>query len=430
MSIRTKSLLFLSYAFTIPILLCSFYPQPLEAKNFRVNTTVDINDLETGNGLCVAFVSISISPPQIRTFCSLRAAIEEANALPGEDIIYLEAGSYQVELDGTGEDQALTGDLDITDSVKIIGDGAELTVVDADGRDRVFDIFGSTTEVALSGIAVINGSLPLDLAPEHKGGGGIKNRAVLSLDNVTVSNNSVMGVTVDDVGGGLLNTGACSISKSILHDNQALEGGGIYNDSTGSLIVQASTVHSNISQGGGGLSNYGTGSLTNTTLSNNQVSPGSPQPGGALNNLNQLQLMFCTIAGNTAATGGGIGNQGSLTMVNTLIADNLNSNCQLSIDILSNGHNLDSDGSCGLTTSPTDLSNVDPQLEPLRKNARSTLTHALGLSSPAIDAGTPLLDVELDQRGVNRPQGNGVDIGAYERIPFSIAPLITPLLSN
>lgn len=427
---RSKSTLILSYALSITLLLGIFHLQPLAAKNFRVNTAVDINDLEPGNGLCIAFVSISINPPRVRTFCSLRAAIEEANALPGEDIIYLEAGNYQIDLEGIGEDLALTGDLDITNSLQIIGEGADITVIDADGHDRVFDIFGSNTQVTFSGITVANGYLPLGPVQGNEGGGGIKNRAVLSLNQVTVANNTVMGAAFDNVGGGLLNTGICTISESTLHGNHALEGGGIYNDAAGSLRMQASTVHNNFSHGGGGLSNYGTGSLTNTTLSDNQVSLDSPHPGGGLNNLNALELTHCTIAGNAAPAGGGIGNQGTLTMVNTLVADNLNSNCQLTLNILSSGHNLDSDGTCGLTTSPTDLSNIDPKLDPLRENGRSTLTHALGPTSPAIDAGTTLPNIKVDQRSVTRPQGNGADIGAYERIPFSIAPLLAPLLSE
>lgn len=430
MVIHTRSILILSYVLSLTILMIGLHPEPLSAKNFRVNTTTDINDLEPGNELCIAFVSISINPPRIRTFCTLRAAIEEANATPGEDTIYLESGVYKLSLTGTGEDLALTGDLDITDSVEIIGRGTDQTFIDADGIDRVFDIFGSSNQIAFSELSVVNGQLPIDLSLADNGGGGIKNRGTLSLDRVTIANNSVMGTTDDDVGGGLLNSGTCTVSQSIFHDNRSQEGGGLYNAGTGSLVMQTSTVHSNFSQGGGGLSNYGIASLINTTLSNNQVHSNSPQPGGALNNLNDLELIHCTIAENTAAAGGGISNRGSLTMVNTLVADNLNGNCQLVIDILSNGYNLDSDGTCGLTASPTDLSNIDPKLEPLRKSARATPTHALAIRSPAIDAGTLLSDVKTDQRAVSRPKGNGVDIGAYERIPYSIAPLITPLLTD
>jgi hypothetical protein len=102
----------------------------------------------------------------------------------------------------------------------------------------------------------------------------------------------------------------------------------------------------------------------------------------------------------------------------------------------STGHNLDSDGSCGLTD-PTDLSNVDPLLGPLQGNGGPTPTHALQLGSPAIDAipsaactydhdgdpGTSEVALTKDQRGGMRPREgdgsapSGCDIGAYEVAP-------------
>jgi hypothetical protein len=90
------------------------------------------------------------------------------------------------------------------------------------------------------------------------------------------------------------------------------------------------------------------------------------------------------------------------------------------LSVTSGGHNIDSDGSCGLTD-PTDLPNTDPMLGPLQDNGGWTQTHALQLGSPAIDAIAPgACSVTRDQRGVWRPAdgdgGGGVlcDIGAYE----------------
>ena len=93
--------------------------------------------------------------------------------------------------------------------------------------------------------------------------------------------------------------------------------------------------------------------------------------------------------------------------------------------MISVGYNLDSDGTCNLTDS-TDLPGVDPLLGPLQNNGGPTLTHALPVSSSAVDhiliqdckdaIGNPLT---TDQRGVVRPQGVGCDIGAYELIQFT-----------
>jgi hypothetical protein len=95
----------------------------------------------------------------------------------------------------------------------------------------------------------------------------------------------------------------------------------------------------------------------------------------------------------------------------------------------SNGHNIDSDGTCNLTH-PNDLSNTDPLLGPLADNGGPTLTHGLLAGSPAIDAGS--LDCPppaRDQRGYGRPvDGDSddqaiCDIGAFE---FGAVPLTRP----
>jgi hypothetical protein len=63
---------------------------------------------------------------------------------------------------------------------------------------------------------------------------------------------------------------------------------------------------------------------------------------------------------------------------------------------------------------------VDPKLGSLADNGGPTLTMALLPGSPAIDAGSAVGAPATDQRGVARPQGPGVDIGAFEfqYIPF------------
>ena len=58
--------------------------------------------------------------------------------------------------------------------------------------------------------------------------------------------------------------------------------------------------------------------------------------------------------------------------------------------------------------------NEDPRLGALGDNGGATWTHALLSGSPAIDAGTPIGAPAADQRGVSRPYGPAVDIGAFE----------------
>ena len=71
--------------------------------------------------------------------CTLRAAIQEANALAGPDEVMLAIGVHGLTINGANEDAAATGDLDVTDDLTISGSNAYLAVIDANGVDRVLD---------------------------------------------------------------------------------------------------------------------------------------------------------------------------------------------------------------------------------------------------------------------------------------------------
>jgi predicted outer membrane repeat protein len=79
--------------------------------------------------------------------------------------------------------------------------------------------------------------------------------------------------------------------------------------------------------------------------------------------------------------------------------------------------------------------NQDPLLGTLADNGGFTLTHALGVDSPAIDAGDPSNCPATDQRGFPRPvDGDGVngprcDMGAYEAEVMQIDfPIYLPMI--
>jgi len=126
-----------------------------------------------------------------------------------------------------------------------------------------------------------------------------------------------------------------------------------------------------------------------------------------------------TVSGNSA---GGVFNNGTATVQNSIIANNSGTNCNGTIT--SHGYNLSSDGSCAFSNSG-DRDNTDPVLGTLGYYGGPTPTIPLLAGSPAIDAGNPsgcstdglghLL--KTDQRGMPRPNpedSGGCDIGAYE----------------
>src|SRR5262245_7675370 len=131
---------------------------------FTVNAPVDTVDSNPGDGFAA----------DADDFCSLRAAIQEANALDGDDTIILPAGTYKFTLSGAGESAAASGDLDVAAKGKltIVGDGAATTIVDADGLDRVFHVLASAN-LDISGVSIEKGNE----------GGGIVNEGTLTVTN-------------------------------------------------------------------------------------------------------------------------------------------------------------------------------------------------------------------------------------------------------
>jgi large repetitive protein len=111
--------------------------------------------------------------------CTLRAAIQESNALSGADIITLPAGTYTLTIPGAEEEFAATGDLDILDDLTINGAGAAVTIIDANGLDRIFD--WCFPALAISGITVTHG--------EAFGGGGIRHVGSLTVTSCIIRDN-------------------------------------------------------------------------------------------------------------------------------------------------------------------------------------------------------------------------------------------------
>jgi uncharacterized repeat protein (TIGR01451 family)/CSLREA domain-containing protein len=384
----------------------SLVAAPGHAVTFVVNTTADTADAVPGDGKCA----------DSSNACSLRAAVQEANALAGPDTIVLSAAIYVLS-GAAGDDAALSGDLDITGDLTLTGAGTASTIIDGGGVDRVLDIdpSGAGVNVTIANLTVRGGNAA------GEAGGGIRNRGTLSLNNVTLSANS-SGIN----GGGLLNLGTLTLANTTVSGNTAgTDGGGIYNGGASTLTITASTLSGNSANGagrnGGGIFNAGaaTATLTNVTISGNSANSSG---GGVSNSGGTATLVNVTLGDNAATVGGGISNPaGTVTLTNTLVANSTGGNC--SGAITSGGSNLDSGSTCAFAGAG-DLSNRDPLLGVLANNGGATQTRALSAGSPAIDAGSNAACPATDQRGVARPfpAGGNCDIGAFEfRPPVDLA---------
>lgn len=270
----------------------------------------------------------------------------------------------------------------ITGNVNLFGPGADLLTVrrNTGGDYSVFSI-GAGGKATLSGLTLANGHVDL--------GGGINNAGTLALARVTLDTN-----TATSSGGGVYNTGSLAIEDSTISNNTAVDGGGLYNTTSG------------------------TASVTNTTISGNTATSYT----AAITNIfgRLVTLTNSTIANNTGVTEDGIYTASATTRLKNSIVTN-QSKPTINTDgvdpatfVTSLGNNLVSDGGGGFLTGSGDIINRDAFLAPLAYNGGPTRTHALQTGSPAANAGNAFAAPIADQRGVSRPVGSGIDIGAFE----------------
>jgi|GEM_PF-2941019 CSLREA domain-containing protein len=130
-------------------------PERLESRallsSIVVTSTEDAPDFDPGDGLAQAASGET----------TLRAAIQTANATPGPDTIILPTGIFDLTVPGTDNDAAF-GDLDITESVTIVGAGPDETVIDASQIDQAFHLLnGAVLELDSLSITTDGDSQPV-----------------------------------------------------------------------------------------------------------------------------------------------------------------------------------------------------------------------------------------------------------------------------
>jgi hypothetical protein len=337
--------------------------------------------------------------------CDQTSVAAAVAAAAGGDTIVIAAGTYAANIE-------IPANLVLT----LQGAGAGVTNLDGGGQGPVLIVDAGAT-VTLESVTVERGGNPKE---QHQAG-------IVAYGNLTVTDSLITGNSV-----GLVTIGGdVKVVRTTISNNQGDDNGaaaGVENVSGQTALVE-STIAANDGIYVGGISIQGGAvSLTNSTASGNtgfQAANIEAAQGSV------LALVNSTVVNTlTGAPGKPFGapsmffySGGNGSVSNSILSSSGGAvNCMGMAPLLSLGHNLSSDNTCGLSDLTDRNNDAGINLGPLQVNSPgTTATHALLAGSAAIDAGDCSNGLTgVDARGVPRPQGPACDIGAYElRLPIA-----------
>ena len=308
---------------------------PSEAAEYLVDNPDDGADQDINDGRCVTREG----------FCSLRAAIQQANARRGLDRVVVPEGIYSPSVAATGESGSGGSGFHITDDLLLVGAGAEKTVITgAQGRFRVIRVSNkarvtikdvtltqgrageqgavvySSGSLALVGVTIASAGADSSAVFNDKGmlvvsGSRVRNNfqgITTHLGEVLVDGSEFAGNFREGGDGAaiLSNHSRVTIAGSTFSGNRAVRGGAIYtNDqltiTNSSFQDNHATLQTRIPGGGGALYVAGSGvaSLQNTRITGNS----SARDGGGIYAGGKLVLSRVIVEGNRALQGKGGG---------------------------------------------------------------------------------------------------------------------------
>jgi CSLREA domain-containing protein len=202
------------------------------ARKFVVDTTADGHDAHPGDGVCA----------DTSGKCTLRSAVEAADALEAPVTVIVPAGTYRLSL----------GPLVVTDpaGLDIVGAGASRTAITAGGASRDLNVKeAGTGKDPLAGAVATLSELTITGGSANAGG----DIAVMDAnDTLEIEQVSVSGGHATD-GGGIATSGQVLISGSSVNGDSATdEGGGIAASDT-SLRIADSSLDDDSAQFGGAM---------------------------------------------------------------------------------------------------------------------------------------------------------------------------------
>ena len=209
----------------------------------------------------------------------------------GHDQIFFSAGVNGTILLSSGQ-------MTISDTLTITGNGAANTLIDAQSNSRIFDIIAGAGDTKLEKLTLTHGKLTVDL--NEGSGGAIRSwsTGTLTLMQSTISGSTTTG---RNAYGGAIWTrdGAVTLSQSTLTGNSSVGsygGGGAISSVFGNVTVSESMVSGNTATGGGGaIVTNSVVSVVKSEITGNSTTGG---PGGAIAAVGQVTVNQSTLSGN------------------------------------------------------------------------------------------------------------------------------------
>ncbi len=290
-----------------------------------------------------------------------------AHAVNGDTVTF--AGAL------TGHTITLSSTLDISQSISITGLGSANLAVSGNNAVLVFNVSGGVT-ASISGLTIEHGV--------GDTGAGIRNTGTLTLTNDAISGNGTIDNFATVNGAGLYNSGTLTMTDCTVNGNVSYwYGGGLYNATGGTATMTDCTIAQNAAfTSGGGIANHGALSLTSCTVAYNygwDNSAGFPEYGGGIAN-----------------------SGGTMTMDNTIVSGNHNSDVYGTYS-----------GAYDMVGGVTGLSSTLAY-----NDVGTTQTLALSSTSNAHLTGDPSLAGSVAQNGIPRPASP--DVGAYQLNPWIV----------
>jgi hypothetical protein len=405
--------------------------------------------------------------------CSLRGAVVKANNRDGHDTVLVPDGTYTLSVPRTSFSQFsdhFRGDLDVTDSLTVRAPVRGVTI-DGNGLTTLDRVLEVKANLVLQEVHVAKGVAPLDADNVARGGGirvngggalfmqgghlhsnraappgavgeggGIYSEGTATLEGVTVTSNRAT------LGGGVFTRGNThtSLISATVRSNQAGAGGGLAVVEGSTASIDGSRVGANDATSGGGGGIWATeGAAVEIVNSNLDANTATSVGGGALLAVAaSAAIRSSTVTKNSSTGGGGIfltdppgGNEGEITLANSIIAENADPDDTATTDcrdntggrIVSEGYNVVGFAfPCTIAAGPGDQigggatggeAPIVPVLGPVDfyGGPAFVLVSPLDPRSPAVDTGAPAdLCPKTDLRGMPRQAGDGCDTGAYE----------------